>query len=63
MFKRKLPSGRVQYGEWYTDPLTDKRKRITITLTPTGRKKTDDRTAEEALRARIRASNPKTGSP
>lgn len=54
MFKRKLPSGRVQYGEWYIDPLTDKRKRITITLTPTGRKRVDDRTAEEALRARIR---------
>ncbi len=53
MFKRKLPSGKMQYGEWYIDPLTDKRKRITITLTPTG-KKADDRIASEALRSKIR---------
>ncbi|MDD6666684.1 MAG: tyrosine-type recombinase/integrase [Lachnospiraceae bacterium] len=54
MFRRKLPSGRVQYGEWYTDPLTDQRKRITVTLTPTGHKKVDDRTAQDALSAKIR---------
>ena len=54
MFKRKLPSGKVQYGEWYIDPLTDKRKRITITLIPSGRKKSDDMIAAEALRGKIK---------
>lgn len=54
MFKRKLPSGNIQYGEWYLDPLTDKRKRITITLTPSGRKKIDDTVAADAINAKIR---------
>ena len=54
MFKRRLASGNVQYGEGYLDPLTDKRKRVTITLTPTGRKKVDDTVAQEALRAKIK---------
>lgn len=55
MFKRKLPSGRIQYGEWYIDPLTDKRKRITITLTPSTRRKADDQLAKDALRDKIKA--------
>jgi hypothetical protein len=54
MFKRKLPSGKVQYGEWYIDPLTDKRKRITITIIPSGRKRSDDMIAQEALHNKIR---------
>lgn len=53
MFKRILPSEKMQYIEWYVDPLTDKRKRVTIALTPTGRK-SDDRIAADALRAKIR---------
>ena len=63
MFKRKLPSGNIQYGEWYTDPLTDQRKRITITLKASGSKKRDDATAEDALRARIRAVYDSAGHP
>lgn len=43
----------MQYIEWCVDPLTDKRKRVTIALTPTGRK-SDDRIAADALRAKIR---------
>lgn len=54
MFRRTLPSGKIQYGEWYTDPLTDQRKRITITLNSTGSKKRDDGLAADALKARIR---------
>lgn len=54
MFKRKLPSGRIQYGEWYIDPLTDQRKRITITLTPSTRKRADDMLAREALHKKIK---------
>lgn len=53
MFKRKLPSGKIQYGEWYIDPLTDQRKRITVTLIPSGRKKADERIAAEELKAKI----------
>lgn len=63
MFKRKLPSGNIQYGEWYTDPLTDQRKRITITIKASGSKKRDDSTAEDALRARIRAVYDSAGHP
>jgi hypothetical protein len=55
MFKRELPSGKIQYGEWYTDHLTDKRKRITITIIPSGRKRADDRMAQDALIDKIRA--------
>ena len=63
MFRRKLPSGKIQYGEWYTDPLTDQRKRITITIKSSGSKKRDDATAEDALRARIRAVYDSAGHP
>ena len=55
MFKRELPSGKIQYGEWYLDPLTDKRKRVTLTIIPSGRKRADDRMAMDALRDKIRA--------
>lgn len=63
MFKRKLPSGKIQYGEWYTDPLTDQRKRITITIKSSGSKKRDDSIAEDALQARIRAVYDSAGHP
>lgn len=53
MWKRKLPSGKIQYGEWYLDPMTDQRKRITVTMNSTGRK-SDDKIAEEALRTKIK---------
>lgn len=53
MYKRKLPSGNIQYGEWYTDPFTGKQKRAYVTIKPTGRK-SDDRVAENALKAKIR---------
>lgn len=62
MFKRNLPSGNVQYGEWYLDPLTDKRKRITITLKPSGRKKNDDILAYETIREKIKAINDSSGN-
>lgn len=61
MFKRILPSGKVQYGEWYIDPLTDQRKRITVTLIPTGRKKNDERIAADALQEKIRGISESEG--
>ena len=53
MFKQKMQNGKIKYGEWYIDPLTDKRKRVFVTIKSTGRK-SDDRLAEDALKAKIR---------
>lgn len=54
MWSVKTSSGKVKYGEWFTDPLTGKRKRVFVTVKPTGRK-SDARAAEAALKAKIRA--------
>lgn len=54
MFKQRLPSGKVRYGEWYKDPMTDKWKQVWVAITPTGRKKVDEQVASEALEAKIR---------
>lgn len=37
MFKQKMQNGKIKYGEWYIDPLTDKRKRVFVTIKSTGR--------------------------
>lgn len=62
MFKRKLPSGKVQYGEWYKDPMTCQLKRITIAIQPTGRK-SDDKVAVEALNRKLTSLLAKSGKP
>lgn len=54
MWSQKLKSGNVCYYERYKDPLTGKAKTATITIKPSGRKKTDERIAEEALREKIK---------
>lgn len=54
MWSQKLKSGNVCYYERYKDPLTEKVKTATITIKPSGRKKTDERIAEEALREKIK---------
>ena len=56
MFKQILPSGKVRYGEWYTDPMTDKRKQIWVTITPSGRKKADEMVASAALKKKLQGS-------
>lgn len=53
MFKRILPSGKIQYIEWYTDPMSGKQKQVTVSMKPTG-KKSDDRIAHDAIQAKIR---------
>lgn len=53
MWKEKTKSGKMKYGEWYIDPFTGKRKRVFVTIKPTGRK-SDDRVAETALKSKIR---------
>ena len=53
MFKRILPSGKIQYIEWYTDPMSGKQKQVTVSMKPTG-KKSDDRIVHDAIQAKIR---------
>lgn len=53
MWSQKLKSGSVCYYERYKDPLTGKTKTATVTLRPSGKKRTDERLAEEALREKI----------
>lgn len=62
MWKEKLPSGKVQYVERYLDPLTGKRKRVSVSFYPSGKKK-DDKIAEEALRQKVLAIYSKAGEP
>lgn len=52
MWKTRLPSGRIQYNERYKDPLTGRRRKITITLDK-GRR-SDDQMAAEIIRRKIR---------
>lgn len=49
MWKEKLPSGKVRYIDRIIDPMTGKAKRISVTITPTGRKKADADAARETL--------------
>lgn len=53
MWNQKLKSGNVCYYERYKDPLTGKTKTVTITIKPSGKKRTDERLAEEALKDKI----------
>lgn len=54
MWKEKLKSGNIRYSERYTDPLTGKARRVSVTIKPTGKVRTDDRTAREALDRKIK---------
>lgn len=53
MWNQKLKSGNVRYFERYKDTLTGKTKTVTITIRPSGKKRTDERIAEEALKDKI----------
>ena len=53
MWNQKLKSGNVRYFERYKDTLTGKTKTATITIRPSGKKRTDERIAEEALKDKI----------
>lgn len=55
MWSQKLKSGNVCYYERYKDPLTGKTKTATITIKPSGKKRTDERIAEEILRDKIKS--------
>lgn len=54
MWSQKLKSGNVCYYERYKDPLTGKTKTATITIKPSGKKRTDERIAEDVLREKIK---------
>ncbi|MST81525.1 tyrosine-type recombinase/integrase [Bilifractor porci] len=53
MWSQKLKSGNVCYRERYENPLTGEIKVATVTIKPSGKKRTDERIAEEALREKI----------
>ncbi|MGI6117794.1 MAG: tyrosine-type recombinase/integrase [Bilifractor sp.] len=52
MWKEKLKSGKVRYLERYTDPMTGRVRRVSVTIKPTGRK-SDDRAAKTALSEKV----------
>lgn len=61
MWKERLPSGNTRYSERYIDPLTNKTRRVSITIHPTGKKRRDERTAREALQQKITAREAQAG--
>lgn len=61
MWKRKLPSGKYQYGQSYVDPMTGKKKQATITL-ESGSKRAE-RLAQEQINQKIAQQIADTGKP
>ena len=53
MYTEQLPDGRVKYGSYYKDPLTGKKRKVTITYDKDSR--TNRIHAQETLSERVRA--------